>query len=410
MHVALVLLPGIGSTYEHTREGCFDGVRLGDAVVGMHGRLVTKAGHVAVACGIATQEVVGILQGVGTILGGAQHPVGKEERHCLTAAMLCQTAPPEVTRTVSVGRLEAGSLHSLDGLFAIDAEMDEQVGRQSLCILGTVVRTDVDLQISQPLIHAQRRYIAPRRDGETLWLILTSLVQIGSFACEAIQCRSRPEELVARIAVAIGARADSWIFELFLTIESRRMLLRPLVGTFSSLRCLSREVGIVLLVRRKETCCISHHRRKVERGSYTLRHHITRLVTIGRHHETLKVGGGQLVIDTTIVRILHGEQPLEIEHHLVQKVGGLVTTLRDVGLETGKVVGLLFVRRKHQSDTEGRIDHILVVVACIVPAIRRADNGASRPFLRRCRWMHQHMGVGMPQGTVVRPTLLDGDA
>ena len=116
VHVALVLLSRVGTTHQHAREGSCDSVCLRDAMMGMQGRLVTKACHIAVASGIASQEVVGILKGITAILGGAQQMVGIEERQRLTAAMLCQTAPSEVTRTVSVGRLEARVINPLDGM------------------------------------------------------------------------------------------------------------------------------------------------------------------------------------------------------------------------------------------------------------------------------------------------------
>ena len=188
------------------------------------------------------------------------------------------------------------------------------------------------------------------------------------------------------------------------------MVFCPLVGTFSRLCCLFHKAGVVFLIRCEKACRISHHSRKVKRGGDTLCHHIARLLAVSRHDKTLEVWSGQFVIHTPIVRILHGEQPLQIEHHLIQEVGCLVATFGDVCLQFIEIVALLFISSKHQSNTEGRVDHILVVVTCIIPTVGRTDDSASRTFLCSRRGMHQHVGVRMPQRAIVYPTLFDGDA
>ena len=147
------------------------------------------------------------------------------------------------------------------------------------------------------------------------------------------------------------------------------MFLCPLVGAFSRLGSLSHKIGVVFLTGGKKTCRICHHASKVERGGDTLCHHIAGLVAVGRHDKALEIGCSQFMIDTPIVGILHGEQPFQVEHHLVQEVGRMVSAFGDVGVEFVKVATLLFVGSKHEPDAEGRIDHILVVVACIIPAI-----------------------------------------
>ena len=50
----LVLLAGVWTAYEHSREGCLDVVGSRDAVMWMLGAVVAKAGDVAIACGITS--------------------------------------------------------------------------------------------------------------------------------------------------------------------------------------------------------------------------------------------------------------------------------------------------------------------------------------------------------------------
>ena len=59
------------------------------------------------------------------------------------------------------------------------------------------------------------------------------------------------------------------------------------------------------------------------------------------------------MIYATVVGVLHGEEPLQVEHHLVQQVGRGIAALRDVGLELGEILRELFVGHKHQTNAEG---------------------------------------------------------
>ena len=186
------------------------------------------------------------------------------------------------------------------------------------------------------------------------------------------------------------------------------MVLRPLVGQFRSLLGLSHEAGIVALIGSKQTSRIGHHSRKIERCRDALRYDVPLLLALRRHDERLEVGGCELVIDATVVGVLHREEPTEVEHHLVEEVGRLVAALRDVGVEGCEIVGKLFVGSEHQADAERGVDHILVVVAGIVPAVGRTDDGTCRTLLSSCRWMDEHLRVGMTERTVVCPTPFDG--
>ena len=58
------------------------------------------------------------------------------------------------------------------------------------------------------------------------------------------------------------------------------------------------------------------------------------------------------MVNTTVVGILHSHQPAQVEHHLVQEIRGCVTTLRNIGVQFGKIVALLLVGSKHQADAE----------------------------------------------------------
>ena len=147
------------------------------------------------------------------------------------------------------------------------------------------------------------------------------------------------------------------------------MFLGPLVSPLSHRCCLRTKAWIVSLVRFEDSGCISHHSSKVESGCDALGNNISGLLTICWHDETLEVRRCQFVVDSAIVRILHGKEPAQIEHHFVKEIGSLIAALGDMGIELSKILGELLVGNKHQPNAEGRIHHIFVVVASIVPAI-----------------------------------------
>ena len=123
VHVTLVLLSRVGTSYEHAGEGSLDGVGLRDAVMGMQWALVAKACDIAVACGVASQQVVGVLKGMRAVGRRAVQLIGIEQHEGLTAAVLCETAPSELTGMVAEGGLEGGEGHVLHGIVAIGAEL-----------------------------------------------------------------------------------------------------------------------------------------------------------------------------------------------------------------------------------------------------------------------------------------------
>ena len=76
------------------------------------------------------------------------------------------------------------------------------------------------------------------------------------------------------------------------------------------------------------------------------------------------------MIDTDVVRILHGEHPAQVEIELVEDVGCLVAALRDVHVQTIIVRLVLFVGAEHDTYGESGVDDVLVEVTGIVPAVR----------------------------------------
>lgn len=67
LHFALVLLSRIGSSHQHPREWCRDVVCSRRPMVWMLRALIAKPRHETVACGVASKEVICVLQGVAAI-------------------------------------------------------------------------------------------------------------------------------------------------------------------------------------------------------------------------------------------------------------------------------------------------------------------------------------------------------
>ena len=176
------------------------------------------------------------------------------------------------------------------------------------------------------------------------------------------------------------------------------MLLSPVVG------CQCRPCGPlgearIVLISFIYTCSLRHDSRKVVAGGHALLHHVALLVALNGHHHSLEVRRGQLVIDTAVVGILHGNHPFQVIHQLVQEVSRLVTLLRDVHLQGIEVSLVLLVGVEHQSHRVGRVDDILVEVARIVPSVRRRDDGACWTSWRDSRRVNHDLRVGMSQRT-----------
>ena len=79
----MVGLPWVGAAYEQAGEGGCYVVCGRRTVVRMHGAMGAKACEVAVACGIAPEDIVGILQGSGVVAGIACETVGIEHGQAL---------------------------------------------------------------------------------------------------------------------------------------------------------------------------------------------------------------------------------------------------------------------------------------------------------------------------------------
>ena len=105
------------------------------------------------------------------------------------------------------------------------------------------------------------------------------------------------------------------------------------------------------------------------------------------------------MIHASIVRILHGKHPLQVIHDLIQQVGCLVPTLRDIHFQRIIIGFVLLVAIKHHCDGEGGVHDILVIVASIIPPIRGRNNRSFGSSWRNGRGMNHHLGVRMTCGT-----------
>ena len=140
---------------------------------------------------------------------------------------------------------------------------------------------------------------------------------------------------------------------------------------------------------------LCHHGSEIVGCSHTLLYHISLLLTSCRHHKAFEVRGGQLMIHASIVRVLHGKHPLQVIHDLIQQVGCLVPTLRDIHLQRIVIDFVLLVAIEHNADGEGGVHDILVIVACIIPPIRRRNDCSFGATWRNRRRMNHHLSVGM---------------
>ena len=189
------------------------------------------------------------------------------------------------------------------------------------------------------------------------------------------------------------------------------MSLRPdvcLPCSSLSLRCKCHVVAVAL----QQTCALCHHSGKVVGGGHALGHYIAGLMAVCRLHEPFKVWSGELMIHAPVFGILHREQPLQVEHHLVEQVGSSIAALRNVCVQLVKIVFVLLIDSQHQTDGERRVHHIFVVVAGIIPAEWRTDDAAGRTSFRCCRRMDEHIRVEMSGWTGILPCifLLYGNA
>ena len=182
--------------------------------------------------------------------------------------------------------------------------------------------------------------------------MLAGVVEILLLTRKPVECRGCPEKLIAGATVAVASCGDGRLFQPLLTVERRGIGLGPLVGALSHGGCLCRETGVVLLERFQKPGGIGHDGGEVECGGDGLLYDVACLLTLCGHDESLEVGRGQLVVDASVEGVLHGQEPTEVEHHLVEQVGGLVAALGDGGVQAGKVVGELLVDGEHQSDAE----------------------------------------------------------
>ena len=89
-----------------------------------------------------------------------------------------------------------------------------------------------------------------------------------------------------------------------------------LQGVLAELRALG--------IRRIDACGKSHRCGEVKGGGGAFLHNITWLAALCGHHEALERRCRQLMVDTTIMRVLHGEHPAEVVHNLVKIVGDAV--------------------------------------------------------------------------------------
>ncbi len=76
-----------------------------------------------------------------------------------------------------------------------------------------------------------------------------------------------------------------------------------------------------------------HGGSKVESSGGGFLYHITLLLAVFWHHQSLKVRGGEFMMHSSIGWILHGEHPLQVIHHLIQDIRYLIVGFRKLKIE-----------------------------------------------------------------------------
>ena len=226
--------------------------------------------------------------------------------------------------------------------------------------------------MDNPFPLGDRSHIAPCGNAEIGGNGGLCIGEESTFTGQEIQFGSSPELFVLSTEVAVGTRVDGRLELLvhgILVIECLGVLQCPLIGLAGCFCCLARESGVVLRIL-ENTGGKSHQGSKVVCGRDALLHHIALLVAVGGHHESFEVRGGQLVIYSAVVGVLHREHPLHVVHQFVEQVGRLVIALGDIRVQGIVVIAVLLVRKQHHGHGIGRVDDIFVIVAGIVPAQR----------------------------------------
>ena len=146
-----------------------------------------------------------------------------------------------------------------------------------------------------------------------------------------------------------------------------------------------------------------HHRGEVQRGCRALLHDVTRLARVGRHHQSFEAQVGELVVDAAVIGILHLQHPAQVPPGFVEQVGHGVPAFRNRQLAAAEEIREVLPCRHQRVQGDRRVDHVLVVVAGVVPASRCREQRAGRA--RGCRGgrMHLHLRVGMACGPRVAP-------
>ncbi len=162
-----------------------------------------------------------------------------------------------------------------------------------------------------------------------------------------------------------------------------------------------RRAGELPAERRVHAAGLRHHRGKVERGGAALLHHVARRAVLVGHHEAGEFQRGQLVIDAAVLGVLHRQQPLQVPPRLVEDIRRAVAAFGNTESLRREHFRELFVRVQQLMRGHGRIDHVLVVVARVVPAPGRRDHRARGPLHRRGGGVHQHDVIGVTFGARV---------
>ena len=173
------------------------------------------------------------------------------------------------------------------------------------------------------------------------------------------------------------------------------MQLRPAVGALCGAESFGGKAGIIFGIGLEQHRCLCHHGGKVQRGSHAFLHHVARLLAVGGLHGTFGRRCGQLVIDSAVGRVLHGQQPAKAVVNLVQKVGRGVAAFGDAHALLAEVVGEQPISRLHQANAEGGINHVFAIVASIVPTLRGRQHVARLALRPGGAGMHLHLGIGM---------------
>ncbi len=99
-------------------------------------------------------------------------------------------------------------------------------------------------------------------------------------------------------------------------------------------------------------------------------------MAVGWHDEAFEGEGGEFVVYSAVVGVLHGHHPSEVVEEFVDNVGEAVAGLGDVDGGVFGGVGVEACREHEGVGGYGAIDDVFVVVAGVVPSAGHGEDGA----------------------------------